>query len=306
MPALKEELTGVFDHVKWAADDGSHIIAGLQDGKTVVGPTRRDSFITGVTYTFSGRYNIHPTYGKQFKFDAFVQCEPITESQITAYLLRHLAQEKVGIGEAKAKRLATVLGPQNCLQIMKTDPRRVSEVAAIPLLKAEKVASILTKVDAFEKTTMRLTEMLKDRGFSRDLIDKAIEDMGVLAYDVIKRDPFTMLVRGYPSAGFQRCDKLYRDGGRPEKRLKRQLMCIWDYIKSSGGSTWVLEEDAIEELRRLVSSDVAPERAVELGLRTSWLQRREIEKKPYLAVTIDAYNEDMLADNILRLMECDL
>jgi ATP-dependent exoDNAse (exonuclease V) alpha subunit len=295
------ELSGVYDCSVFSADDGTWVIAKLMDGTTVCGKTSRSSFISGVTYIFSGRYEIHPTYGQQFKFETFAQTEPATDSEVMSYLERYLFNAKVGIGAGRARRLITKFGPKEVLRQIKGNPKAVAEVTGVTREQADTAAGILIKMEAFEKTTMKLAQAFKGRGFGQNVIDMAIKDMGVAAYDVVDRDPFTLLVRGYPSAGFQRCDKMYRDLDRPEKRLKRQMICLWDHIQKSGGSTWVATSEATDVLQRLVTTDVNPEKAVELGIRARWFRQREIGGVNYLAVTQDAINEEKLAGEIARL-----
>jgi len=296
-----QELSGVYDQSIWAADDGSWIIAKLKNGQTICGPTSRSSFISGVKYVFSGRHTKHPTYGDQFKFETFTQCELVTDAQVMAYLERHLFGKNFGIGLARARRLLTKFGPEGCLRQMKGDPAVVSRVTGITLEQAKGVAAVLVEAERFEQTTLKLVELFRGRGFQQSVIDQAVADMGVNAYEVIKRDPFTLLVREYKSAGFARCDQMYRDLDRPENRLKRQMICLWDHIKKADGSTWVNIKSAIEHLRRLVTSDVQPERAIELGVRAGWFRRRTIDGVDFIATARDGDNEEALVGEISRL-----
>lgn len=268
------EIEGDYNGHRWAKPDGSWMIGSLKDGTTIVGASSPERLVRGMTYRFSGCWKTHQTYGRQFEFKHYVAKEPVTAAAVKSYLTKYLGGNNTGIGTVKINKLIAELKPHNTVAVMKSQPERVVEITGISIEQAEKVAVILTKIERFEDTRMQLVQLFEGRGFSQVCIDECIKLFGVVAADRIRRDPFTLLVRKIHSAGFLRCDQLYRDLGLPEHRLKRQTICLWNQINQSSGSVWVEATEAISEMRRLISSRVNPKKAIILGKRAKWLSTK--------------------------------
>lgn len=256
---------GVVNRIVWAADDGSWVIANLKNGDTVVGPASRDALVSGMEYDFAGKWKTHPQYGKQFEFSQFIARTPMTTAGVMSYLNRYLFGTNCGIGEAKAHRLIAELGAEHCLDVMRTDPQRVAAVASISIAKAKQAQATLQRYAKEEQVRVELAKLFHGRGFNQKLTEKLVSEFGLMAAKKVASDPYTMLVRRMPSAGFDRCDKLYRDLGLPQNKLKRQMVCIWSLINKANGSVWLKVDDVVSDLRRMVLSEISPERAVRGG-----------------------------------------
>ena len=77
-----EEIDGEFQAIRWAADDGSFLIASLKNGISIVGAAKPEMFIRGMEYRFSGRWEEHRQYGQQFRFQTCIAKEPITPQAV--------------------------------------------------------------------------------------------------------------------------------------------------------------------------------------------------------------------------------
>jgi len=297
-----EELRGTFNMVRWAKEDGSWLIASLSEGQTVVGPAGRESFIRGCEYIFAGYWE-DSSYGRQFKFTTFAAQQPVTSDSVKAYLRRYVFGSNAGIGEVTAGKLIARFGAADVLEVIRSEPQKAAEFAKIPLEKMEIASQILRDAEKFETTRMQLTALLEGRGFSQKLIDDAIKEFGVLAAERIRRDPFTLLVRGFHSAGFLRCEQLYRDLGLPLHRLKRQMICLWHLIQKADGSTWIDAEFAVGEMARLVSSKIDPKGAIRLGMRAKWLStKRDEDHRLWIAETQEAIAEAIVARRVGEIL----
>lgn len=286
------EISGTYQNLAFSNTEGTWMIAFLEDGTKVVGCANPADFIRGCEYKFSGKWEAKPGFGRQFSFRTWAAKSPVTQDAVESYLKRNLYGTACGIGERKGAELVRRIGPAQALQVMKTDPEKVAEIARVTLEQAKRAAQTLIDIEKFEHTRVELTQLLDRRGFSGTCIDKLIEDFGVLACEKIRRDPFTMLVRKYHSAGFLRCDQLYRDLGLPENRLKRQTICIWHLIRETSGSVWVEAQQLVADLKRLISSPVNPSKAIKLGVRAKILSRRRDEKNTlWIAESSDAIDE---------------
>jgi hypothetical protein len=303
--AGETEITGEYGSHRFAKPDGSWLIATLKSGVSIVGAAAATAFIPGVEYTFSGRWEDHKTYGRQFKFNTFIAKAPVTDSAVMAYFSRYLFGSGTNIGPVKARKILAEVSAERCLAVMKSDPKRVAEITGIKIEDATAAAEILIEIEKFEATRIQLVHLLQGRGFTQACIDSAVDDFGVCAAERIRRDPFTMLVRRYPSAGFARCEQLYRDLGLPEHRLKRQTICLWHQIQQANGSVWINAEQAVGELKRLISARVNPKKAIELGLRAKWLAKKRVDGVLWIAVREDAMNEWRLSEMIPALRDAE-
>lgn len=298
-----EEIRGTFNGVRWAKEDGTWLIGSLEGGQSIVGPAGRESFIRGCEYVFMGRWE-DSSYGKQFRFSSFAAQQPATADAVKAYLRRYVFGTNAGIGEITAGRLIAEFGPENVLEKIRSAPQEIAEFTKIPPEKIEIASQILRDAEKFETTRMQLASLFEGRGFSQKLIDDAIREFGVLAAERIRRDPFTLLVRKFHSAGFMRCEQLYRDLGLPLHRLKRQVICLWHLIQQADGSTWLDAEFAVGEMARLVSSRVDPKRAIRLGVRAKWLSvRRDEQGKLWIAERTEAVAEAVVARRVAEIMD---
>ncbi len=130
MAAKNEEITLSFEHEKNVFGEGlSRAIVGIcryetdrRKKVTVVGPALEDELDEGGTYRFFGHWKKHPTYGRQFRFRAFVAARPIAKEGIINYL-----QKAPGIGQKAAEAAYKAWGG-NAIKVIREEPRIASQV----------------------------------------------------------------------------------------------------------------------------------------------------------------------------------
>jgi hypothetical protein len=150
---------------------------------------------------------------------------------------------------------------------------------------------------------MRLTQLFEGRSFPQQTIEACIDTFGVNAYDAVKRDPFTMLVRKFHGCGFLRVNALYESLGLPRARLKRQVICLWHLMTEGNGSVWYDADWCRQELTRMISTDVKFAKAIKLGVRAKWLStHRDEHNKLWLATREHAGCEADLANAIAEFL----
>jgi len=296
------EYSGVFMQCRWANDEGTYCVGVMASGTVIVGAAGRDTFIPSVEYRFSGYWEDHENHGKQFHFLTYVAQKPKTAASLIAYLSK-IIFGKCGIGRAGLQKIIARVGPERTLPTLKADPETVVQLTGISPEQAKLCGDLVTQAEAFEDTAIELNQLLEGRGFGSNVIKSAIEDFGVCAADKIRRDPFTMLIRKYPSAGFLRCDQLYRDLGLPLHKLKRQTVCLWYQLQQADGSTWIGVKAAIKELKRLVGSDISPKKAIELGCRAKLVNQKVVKGEKWLAMKDDAINERLVFNYSTKLRD---
>jgi len=267
-----EELTGVFESIRWQNDDGTYIIGTLQSGQSIKGNARAGSFIRGCEYTFGGFWDSgNGKFGPTFIFKTCQPKAPVTREAVVAYLMRHLAGTGCGIGDVSIKKIITQYGPDKAIDTIKNHPKDIASFLGLDLQKAIDASNTMKRIEKFETTRIQLTQLFEGRGFPQSTVEACIDTFGVNAVDAIKRDPFTMLVRGFHGCGFLRVNALYEALNLPKARLKRQVICMWHMLTEGNGSVWYDAEWVGGRLASMISSDVKFVRAVKLGVRAKWL-----------------------------------
>lgn len=283
-----DEVIGAFVRLRFQWDATKLII--LHDGTTVRVTDPEDDLQPELTYRFSGKWFQHPKYGKQFYADSFAVDAPITRAGVTVYLSEFVR----GMGPAKATKMFELFGAQ-AIDVLRDSPEKVAAAGILSIEDAREGASVLRIASTNQRVTAELFGLFKGRGLGRRAIQDCINLWGVGAADVVRRDPFKMLVNDVKGAGFKRCDDLYLDLGLPPRRLKRLMLCAWAELhKDMDGHTWFPEQKALGK--------GATPKALDLGVRTGWLTRRVIDGKAWITERSKAQDERTLARELARLV----
>lgn len=295
------DLIGVFDRIQWRADDGSGFtIAVLRDGSTVLGNVPNEELVHGLEYQFQGRWDRHPVYGRQFKFSGFIQRKPHGKDALVTYLVRY-SPPGCGVGPATARRLVDTFG-ESLLPTVRDNPLAVTQACPrIQFHQAEEISEIFRKHGKMEDTKISLLQLFAGRGFPRATIDAAIEKWGIDAAEVVRRNPFVLLIERFPGCGFLRTDKLYVDLGLDRMAMIRQVLCCWHVLQSDAtGDTWLAASVVADKLRERISgTSVNPKAAVEKGEEDGWLATyRDGAGVLWIADAKRARNEEVVVEFI--------
>ena len=292
------EFRGTFSR-EFIRFDDSTLVGALSDGMRIKGKAEPGELIPGVPYIFFGVWGDYRGE-KQFQFKQFLKAEPHTKYG----LVKYLESTAPNVGPVIAGRLFDAF-KQDAVRVLRTDPAMASAaVSGLPLDKAEEASHVLKLNAALEETRIDLMDLFVGRGFPSRLANEVINKWGVHAPGRIRRDPFSLLVEGFKGCGFARCDRLYTDLGLPLDSLKRQMICLWNAMQEqNNGHTWHPLWSITSQMKRLVSGNVRPEKAIELGTRSGWLVVRGEEKDRWIAIGHYAKNESQLAWSISRLIE---
>jgi len=311
-----DTLTGVLSRIKWRSPEegNDYCISELSTGETVMGTAPDSDFIIGSSYSFQGTWKLGREFrgqrSRDFHFTKYTRSEPHSRIGLTYYLEKFCP----GIGPTLAGRIFDAFG-QNSVVALRTTPAEVAEaVQGLSLETAQEAAEELKKNVKFEETRIELAQLFAGKQFSRQLPNLVLKKWGVQAAARIKRDPFCLLVVGFPSCGFARCDRLYIEQGKKLHKLKRLMLFVWHQIRESmEGHTWHDAREIISKLRRdasvsddgrdsMQSAEKRILRALELGVRSGWLAIKKTEKGIFVAEGQAAENEEIIARSILNLV----
>lgn len=298
--ARTEELQGKFESCRFKASDSGFIIGYLDDGSCVMGDAGETGLIPGMEYRFHGKWE-DSSYGRQFKFRAFVQAEPLSRHGVVEYLRRLCP----GVGDMIANKLCDLYGSSNAIAMLKTQPEQVAAAVGkrFPVDKAIESARVLIREQKWQQTKVELLEILAGNGFRHECIERAIKKWGVHAPRRVRRDPFCLLLADMPGAGFMTCDKLYHKLGLPSDRTKRQVVCLWHILKTeSDGSTWMKRSSAAGKMGEKITGRLKVDRAVRFARKLGLVEEREIGGELWLSDSKVADDERVIAKKIFEVV----
>lgn len=293
----KREHVAALDRVIWSDDTQPVAILALHDGHSVVVPSLASEFSRGMAYRFLGRWE-EGKRGPQFRATTWVHERPISKAAVAKYLVDHCS----GIGQRTAEKLCAAYGGETAT-VLRTDPQRVANDGLLPIESARAAAEELARFAGMERTRIELFGLFAGRGFPGKLVERSLAKWGAKAPDVIKRDPYRLMVSKLPGAGFKRCDKMYLESGGNPKSLKRQFLAGWNALREDRtGSTWIDADRVVDAIRDAVPGPACdPIKAIKLGIRAGWLRLRRDGRLRWIAVADRARSEQHVADAIRRL-----
>jgi len=235
-------LDGHLERITYTNEETHYTIASFKTGHpanqiTVVGHMAGIS--SGQSLQVTGSWESHPKYGQQFKVSSYEVTLPETIDGIRKYLESGIIR---GIGPAMAGRLIDHFRSRT-LEIIETQPARLTEVAGIGKAKAALIAA------AWEKHHyMRaLMDYLQSHGVKASHGARILKAYGEEAMDIMERDPFR-LAEDIPGYGFVIADTIAQAQGVDPNDPQRIKACIRHILQQSAreGHTFLPEQQLLQ------------------------------------------------------------
>lgn len=181
---------------------------------------------TGTTVECKGRWDTHPTYGKQFKASSIVTIVPSDASGAIAWLSTKLPK----LGRKRATEIVSRYGIPALWDILDEDCERLAEVPGITLEGSRAIGEEYRRVksDRAEMVTLR------GWGLTESQITKAREKWGKDVILNLQQDPFA-LCREVHGFGFARADEVARKMGTPTTHPGRIRACLMHMLSEAEG-----------------------------------------------------------------------
>lgn len=195
-----ESITGYVEHIVYQNQDNGYTVMNLvsdEDEITCVGLCK--GLTEGETLEASGEYIEHPTYGRQFKIEAFRTVAPKDKISMERYLGSGAIK---GIGEALAKRIVKRFG-EDTFRIIEEEPERLVEIKGISERKAREIAEQMEAKRDLRDALVYLQQF----GISNTLAVKIYDTYGMQLYRIMKENPYKLAedIRG---VGFKIADSI--------------------------------------------------------------------------------------------------
>ncbi len=181
-----EKLTGTVEDVSFYNESTGFCVAEIntgEEGVTVVGAV--GELVIGTTVECTGKWDFHPSFGRQFRAETVTQTLPADAGGILRYLSSGVIR---GVREATATKIVEMFGA-NTFDVIENEPDRLSKIKGITKTKARQISRDFKSQFAARETLMALTAL----GISQN---QAVKIYGIYkgeAVDIIKENPYALI-----------------------------------------------------------------------------------------------------------------
>ncbi len=181
-----EKLTGTVEDVSFYSEASGFCVAEINTGEeavTVVGAV--GELAVGTQVECTGRWDLHPSFGRQFRAESVVQTLPDDAGGILRYLASGIIR---GIREATARKIVEAFGA-NTFDVIENEPERLAQLKGITRAKARQISTDFKSQFAARETVMGLTAL----GLTHN---EAIKIYGIFkgeSLDIVKANPYALI-----------------------------------------------------------------------------------------------------------------
>lgn len=216
-----DTLRGVVERITYHNEENGYTVAKLtpERGNSLFGAERETpivgnmlGIVVGESVELTGRWALHPEYGRQFQVETMRSVLPATVAGMEKYLGSGLIR---GVGPVTARRIVKHFGPAT-LEVIEQTPQRLIEVPGV----GPKRVQIITQAWAEQRAIKEVMLFLQSHGVTTGLATKIYKEYGDNAIAVVRSDPYR-LARDIFGIGFLTADKIARSLGMPPDAPQR-------------------------------------------------------------------------------------
>ncbi|WP_283606360.1 SF1B family DNA helicase RecD2 [Faecalispora anaeroviscerum] len=183
------ELTGTVEEIVFSNENNGYKILELKAGEELITVVGTLPWVgCGEELRVIGTWIHHPSFGQQFKAEAFERFAPKTADAILRYLSSGAIK---GIGPATATRLVEAFG-EHTLEVMENEPERLSSIKGLTRAKAEKIAQEFQRIYGIREIMLYLGGF----GITPEEALRVWKQYGPSSAELIRTDPFLLCADG--------------------------------------------------------------------------------------------------------------
>ena len=208
----------------------------------------------GETVRVQGEWQVHSTFGRQFRVDYFEKKLPTTQAAILKYLASGAIK---GIGPVTAERIVARFG-EDSLEVIENNPRWLCDIRGISPKRADSIHESYT-----EQFGMRNVMMFCNEFFGPALSVRIFKAYGSAAIDIIKMTPYR-LCNDISGIGFDKADRVAMSLGIPHDspdRAEAGVVHTLTVASVNGGHCYLPEAELLTAASKVlgVSENVTSE-----------------------------------------------
>ena len=253
-----EEITGTLTQVFFYNEENGYTIAEMETEDqliTIVGglPYAKP----GTTYLLRGEFRIHPRYGEEFSFSHAEEAIPTTAVGIREFLASGTIK---GIGAKTAAAIVNKFGDKT-LEVIESDPDRLTEVDGIGRKKAVQIAESYSAHREFAEVALEFGEL----GLTSAQSLRLYLNYGRDAVKLVQENPYRLIDEVH-GIGFRKADQIAEAMGVGREDPIRIASGIKAYLNAHAGdgNTYMPRIELVEQVaefldvtRELVEEGVA-------------------------------------------------
>lgn len=227
------EMTGSVEHIVFRNDKNGYTILEMNNGEELVTVVGSMPWVNiGEDLQVFGTWVNHPNFGTQFKVDAYERSQPKT----AAAMLKYLSSGAIkGIGAALAARVVEAFG-ENTLEVIQSEPQRLTSVKGITRQKAEQIGEEFQKAHGIREMMLYLGSF----GITPEESVRVWKLFGPAAAEQVQEDPYCLCDETL-GIGFSRADEIAASLERPQDDICRVRAAILHVLKhnTNNGHTYL-------------------------------------------------------------------
>lgn len=263
MPPPREDLIeveGAIEHIVYQNEANGYTVCKLAaSDNTLITLVGIMPFLEeGESVKALGKWEIHASFGRQFRIEYYEKQLPASE----AAMLKYLASGAIkGVGPVTAKRIMERFGC-DAFEVIEHHPEWLADVEGITQRKAKQISERFR-----ENFGIRSVMMFCRDFFGPATAVKVFRQWGSAAVDVIRSNPYA-LCESIDGIGFETADRIAESLGTDKtspERVKAGICYFLSYSASRNGHTFLPADKLIDAAAQLLS---VPSDDVGKGLHT--------------------------------------
>ncbi len=233
----------------------------------------------GETIRVQGEWQVHSTFGRQFRVNYFEKQLPTT----SAAMLKYLASGAIkGVGPVTAERIIARFG-EDTLDVIENNPRWLCDISGISPKRADAIHQSYT-----EQFGMRNVMLFCNEFFGPALSVKIFKTYGSAAVDLIKKSPYR-LCDDVVGIGFEKADRVAMslgfDSDCPE-RAEAGVIHTLNVASINGGHCYLPKQTLAEAAAHILGvSEAVALSAADRLVANERLKRFAIDESDCYALT---------------------
>ena len=247
-----EKISGVVERVVFSNEENGYAVCEVsvvseEGGEILITLVGTMPFIAeGEVIRASGKWIVHPSFGKQFSVEYYEKELPSGEASILRYLSSRTVK---GIGPSSAKKIVEKFG-SDTFDVLENHPEWLEEIPGISSSKAKIISESFKQQFGVRSVMM----------FCHDYIGpasamKIYKKWGGDSIDTIKSNPYLLCDEIY-GMGFERVDRMAVSlgfAGNCPERIMAGMKYLLSYNANSNGHTYIPKDRLIAASVRLLS-----------------------------------------------------
>lgn len=233
------------------ADNGYTVFDFSSDGELFTATGNAGELFPGESVTLTGRWTVHPTFGKQLKVESCLPAMPRTESEMLSYLSSGIIK---GIKEKTAQKIIARFGADSFF-VLEHEPRRLAQIKGISLEAAKRMGEEFTRRAAEREALIALEKY----GLTTAECMRIFKRFGPRAAETVERNPYLLCNEGINISFDRACDIAARLPEAPSEdcRIDAGVLWVLRHNRDSGGHTCVPREKLYPPCMDLLGCDRA-------------------------------------------------